>query len=131
MIDLYEFLYCSELAPDQPTTVVGQIVSQARTRNAAQEITGLLVFDGLHFCQHLEGPRRAVEGLMERIACDPRHVEILVNHRGPLAERRYRRFELGLAQVEDGDGLGEIRQHQGPQALERFLALRPGFDISS
>lgn len=130
MHGLREILYCSLLAPQQPPQVVGQIVTRARTRNAQDGITGLLVFDGLRFCQHLEGPRDAVRALMTRLEADPRHVEMMVLYEGRLAERRYPRFEIGLAEVEEREDLAEIAALGGAEALERFIALKPSFDIA-
>lgn len=131
MTDLYEFMYCSELAPSQPVTVVGQIVAQARALNAQTNVTGLLVFDGQRFCQHFEGPRKAVTALMLRLMNDPRHVDVVVLHEGELAQRRYERFDMGLAQIEISDHIEEIRQCEGAEPLQRFLELRPTFDVSS
>ena len=131
MTDLYEFLYCSELAPDQPVTVVGQIIAQARALNSQAQVTGLLVFDGQRFCQHVEGPRKAVTSLMLRIMDDPRHVDVVVLHEGELANRRYQRFDMGLAQIDISDHIEEIRQCDGAETLKRFLELRPSFDVSS
>ena len=133
MNELHEILYCSLLAPDQPTEIVGQIVSQARARNATEGITGLLVFDGMRFCQHFEGPRKQVLGLLNRLEADPRHTEMRVVYEGELAERRYRHFEMGLAQApddEEREDLAILQQLDGAEALEHFLALRPRFDIS-
>jgi len=130
MTELHEILYCSLLAPDQPTEVVGKIVSQARSRNAKEEITGLLVFDGMRFCQHFEGPHKNVLRLLDRLEQDPRHVQIRVMYEGVLPQRRYQRFEMGLAQVEDSEDLADFEALDGAQALERFLALRSRFDIS-
>lgn len=130
MPDLHEFLYSSLLAPDQPTQVVGRIVTLARARNASDGITGLLVFDGLRFCQHFEGPRDKVLSLMARLNADPRHAEIRVLFEGPLVQRRYQRFEIGLAEVEERDDLADIHGLQGEEALQRFLSLRPRFDIA-
>jgi hypothetical protein len=130
MTQFQEFLYASQLAPDQPTQVVGQIVTRARARNAREGITGLLVFDGMHFWQHLEGPAEAVNALMQRLAADPRHVQMRVVYSGATTQRHYRRFEMGLAQVEDGDGMSVMLELEGSEALAYFLALRPRFDIS-
>lgn len=133
MTELHEILYCSLLAPDQPTEIVGQIVSRARARNATEGITGLLVFDGMRFCQHFEGPRRQVLGLLNRLEADPRHTQMRVVYEGELAKRRYQRFEMGLAQTEDDEEREDIAilgRLDGAQALARFLALRPRFDIA-
>jgi len=129
MTELHEILYFSQLAPDQPTDVVGQIVARARARNAREGITALLVFDGMRFCQHIEGPRRNVLQLMERLEADPRHVQMRVVYEGELLQRRYHAFDLGLAQVEDGEDVAVIQQFDGAEALARFMALRPRLDI--
>ena len=127
--ELHEILYCSELAPGQSPGVVGTIVSQARARNAEHGITGLLVFDGQRFCQHLEGPRGVVTRLMNRIGEDPRHERIRVVYDGTLTQRRYHRFDMGFAQTEDADDMAGIHALDGELALARFLELRPRFDI--
>jgi hypothetical protein len=130
MTQLHEILYCSVLAADQSPAVVGQIVAVARSRNAERGITGLLVFDGMRFCQHFEGPRDSVIHLMGRIEQDSRHAQVRVVYEGMLTQRRYRRFEMGLAEVEDGEDLEDIQILDGAEALAHFLALRPRFDIS-
>lgn len=130
MSDLQEILYCSVLSPSEPPLTVGQIVAQARMRNAQRGITGLLVFDGSRFCQHLEGPSEAVEALMARIAHDTRHSDIRILYSGRRPERRYQRFDLGFAQSEEPDDMAGVHELRGTEALERFLALRPGFDVN-
>ncbi|MGJ7580172.1 BLUF domain-containing protein [Variovorax sp. RHLX14] len=130
MSELHEILYCSVLSPSEPPLVVGQIVGQARARNAERGITGLLVFDGSRFCQHIEGPPDAVDALMSRISHDPRHLDVRVLFSGQRLERRYKRFDLGFAQSEDPEDMAGVHELQGTQALERFLVLRPGFDIN-
>jgi hypothetical protein len=127
---LLELLYVSTLSPDQRPTVVGQIVAQARARNAERGITGLLVFDGIHFCQHLEGAPDVVTPLMVRIHHDGRHQGVRVLYQGTRSERRYQRFDLGFAQSDEPDDMAGVHALEGPAALERFLVLRPGFDIN-
>ena len=126
---LHEILYCSLLAPGLPTDVVGHIVAQARARNAQEAITGLLVFDGMRFCQHVEGPRRNVLRLLDRLEADPRHTEMKMLYEGVLEVRRYLRFDMGLAQIEETEDVEELSRLDGAEALAQFLALRPRFDI--
>ena len=129
-LPLHEILYCSVLSEGQSPNIVGQIAAQARARNAARDVTGLLVFDGMHFCQHLEGPADAVLHLLDRLQQDPRHTAVRVVYEGPCTERRYRRFDLGFAQTADSDDMAGIQALDGEAALRRFLALQPGFDIN-
>lgn len=127
---LYEVLYCSTLVQDLAPPTVGAIVTQARAKNAERGITGLLVFDGMRFCQHLEGPRGAVEALMRRIEHDPRHVDIRIAYEGALRSRRYTGFGLGLAESEGPHLMSGVHALEGETALLHFLALLPSFDIN-
>ncbi|WP_395057401.1 BLUF domain-containing protein [Polaromonas sp.] len=130
-LQLHEVLYVSTLSPDSPVKVVSQIAAKARTANEAAGVTGLLVFDGLRFCQQIEGPRKAVLALTERIRDDPRHVNIEILHHGPLAERRFRRFSLGYAAGDDVDVLARMEEAGPEQAMAQFLALLPSVDLDS
>ena len=121
---LYEVLYVSTLAPDQPTAVVAEIAAKARQVNAQLDITGLLIFDGQRFCQQLEGPQKAVLKLIERIRNDPRHVNVEVVHNGPLARRRFQQFSLAFSTVEDADALARMERLDGEAALAAFEAMR-------
>ncbi len=121
---LYEVLYVSTLAPDQPTAVVAEIAAKARQVNAELDITGLLIFDGQRFCQQLEGPQKAVLKLIERIRNDPRHVNVEVVHNGPLAGRRFQQFSLAFSTVEDADALARMERLDGEAALAAFEAMR-------
>ena len=121
---LYEVLYVSTLAPDQPLSVVAEIAGRARQVNAELDVTGLLIFDGQRFCQQLEGPQKAVLKLIERIRNDPRHINVEVIHHGPLAGRRFQQFSLAFSTVEDVDALARLEQLDGDAALAAFDAVR-------
>lgn len=121
---LYEVLYVSILAPDQPPSVVAEIAGRARVVNAQLDVTGLLIFDGQRFCQQLEGPQKAVLKLIERIRNDPRHVQVEVLHHGPLVARRFQKFSLAFSTLEDADALPRMEQLDGAAALAAFEAVR-------
>ena len=120
---LYEVLYVSTIAPDQPLSVVAEIAGRARVVNAELGITGLLIFDGQRFCQQLEGPQKAVLKLIERIRNDPRHINVEVLHHGPLAGRRFQHFSLAFSAVEDVDALARMERLDGEAAVS---AVQPG-----
>ena len=46
---------------------VGEIVEISRRRNAACGITGVLMFDGEHFMQCIEGDALAIDDLITRL----------------------------------------------------------------
>lgn len=130
MTQLHEILYCSVLAPGLAPNVVGRIVAQSRARNAAREISGLLVFDGQRFCQHLEGPQRQVLQLLNTIGDDQRHTDVRVIYEGALDARRYQRFDMGYADIEGPNTMSDLQDLDGAEALAHFLALRRCFDVS-
>lgn len=127
--DLHEIIYVSTLADDAPIRVVAQIAMKARTINQQANLTGLLVFDGQHFCQQLEGCAREVQAVMARIRVDPRHSGVEVLYQGPLAQRRFGVFSLGYTSVEDIETLERLKKLRGQAAVEAFVALLPELDV--
>ena len=127
--DLHEIIYVSTLAPDASVQVVADIAVKSRTNNLQADITGLLVFDGLHFCQQLEGCAREVDAAMARIRVDPRHSGVAVLHQGPLDKRRFRRFSLGYTSVEDIELLERLQLLKGQAAVDAFVSLLSGLDV--
>lgn len=127
--DLQEIIYVSTLADDAPIRVVAQIATKARTNNRQADITGMLVFDGQHFCQQLEGCAREVNAAMARIQGDPRHCGVEVVHHGPLDKRRFSRFSLGYTSGEDIELLERLQRLKGQAAVDAFVALLSGLDV--
>lgn len=76
-----------------------EMMERARTRNAAEAITGALVYDDRRFLQILEGSRPAVADCYLRIARNPMHrcIEIGVLCNG--AGRIFARWHLASVRV--------------------------------
>lgn len=125
---LYEVLYVSTLAPEAPISVVAAIARKARPANHEKEITGLLIFDGMRFCQQLEGGQKAVMALLERIRHDARHVNVEVLHHGPLLERRFKCFSLGYPSADSDEALAQLERLDGQVAVDALVALLPAID---
>jgi hypothetical protein len=93
-----ELVYRSILARHAHPACVSDIVRFARSFNRDNGITGILVFDGEHFVQLLEGEPRAVMALASRIECDRRHELFeIVHEQEHDAERRFPRWSLAYA----------------------------------
>ena len=120
---LYELLYVSTMAPDAPIRAVGDIVAHARIANSTRDITGVLVFDGVRFCQQIEGRQKEVLALMERIYQDTHHVKIEVFHHGALLERRFKHFSVAFADVDQVPVLEQLEQLDGEAGLTTFMSL--------
>ena len=128
---LHEVLFVSTIAPEAPISIVAQIAGKARLANKARGITGLLIFDGMRFCEQLEGQEEDILALLERIRQDPRHTSVKLLHHGPLPERRFKCFSMGYAPVEDIEVLGKLEQLQGPAAVGAFVDILSTLDLDS
>ena len=51
---LYEAIYVSTIAPELAISSVADIAGKARIANQIKEITGLLIFDGMRYCQQCQ-----------------------------------------------------------------------------
>ncbi len=60
------------------------LLETSRRRNAAEGVTGALMFTRLLFVQALEGPADIVERTFDRICCDLRHKEVEIIEYGPV-----------------------------------------------
>jgi hypothetical protein len=71
----------------------------AREVNALEGITGLLVFNGTHFLQIVEGAPQAVDELIERLRRDPRHNGIEIRDQREIVERSFPDWSMELVRV--------------------------------
>jgi hypothetical protein len=108
-----------------------EIVREARNKNQKQDITGLLVFDGLRFCQYLEGPEGTVRSLIERLRQDNRHIELSVKEHGPLLGERRFVWAMGYALCEQPEGLNELQRftRDNGSAFSLFERLLPSLKV--
>lgn len=127
--DLYELLYISSIAPAASISVVPRIAKHARERNAKLDVTGLLIFDGARFCQHLEGSESVVRALYARIEVDPRHTQVIALQQGASPTRRFPRFSMGYADLAELDSLQLMVKQSSKTARETFNDLLPTVDM--
>ena len=71
----------------------------ARDRNAIDGITGLLVFNGTHFLQIIEGSAEAIEDLIEKLRKDPRHTGFEIRDRRKVDERSFPEWSMEMVRV--------------------------------
>jgi hypothetical protein len=71
----------------------------ARDLNRLEGITGLLIFNGTHFLQIVEGTAPSVNALMERLRKDPRHSAIEVRDERVIAQRSFPEWSMELVRV--------------------------------
>lgn len=71
----------------------------AREHNAIDGITGLLVFNGTHFLQIVEGAEPAIDELLARLRRDPRHGSLEVRDERQVEARSFPDWSMELVQV--------------------------------
>ena len=76
-----------------------EILTVARDLNAIDGITGLLIFNGTHFLQVLEGAPDALDELLERIRRDSRHSDVEVREERPIEGRSFPDWSMRLVKV--------------------------------
>jgi hypothetical protein len=84
----------SQIANSEAASEVDAIVATAVAFNPAHELTGALLFTGTHFAQVLEGEGASLDRLMASISQDPRHDQLMVVSRGPLAHRNFPEWSM-------------------------------------
>lgn len=128
---LKQFFYHSRLAPGLRYSAVSDIIATARSFNAAHGITGILIFDGDRFCQFIEGPPTEIDGLVERLQADPRHVEFTALIRDALAhERLYPYWSMAYAALQGGSYLNDLLNRPAEEALQRLQASIDTLDVN-
>ncbi len=95
---LVRLLYASRAAGANSTSIES-ILEASRKHNPARGITGILCHGGEVYMQVLEGGREQVNVLYNRIAADPRHVQVTLLHYEEVTERRFAGWTMGLVNL--------------------------------
>ena len=124
-LDLRTLVYGSFASLDFTRSDLERLHDQAAERNRENEITGVLLFNGTHFLQLIEGRPDAIEELMGRIRRDSRHVGIEVEHDGPTEDRFFPDWALGLVHVRGANvGDSELTADGLPDGLPEKVRSR-------
>ncbi|ENF6038168.1 diguanylate phosphodiesterase [Citrobacter amalonaticus] len=109
---LTTIIYRSHLCDDVPVKALESMVAAANLTNGRADVTGILLFNGTHFFQLLEGPDENVKAIYQAICEDKRHynvVELLCDH-GP--SRRFGKVGMELF---------DLREHDREEVLQTIL----------
>ncbi|KOC90317.1 diguanylate phosphodiesterase [Winslowiella iniecta] len=86
---LSTILYRSHLSDDVAEITLAELADKANKVNNAFDVTGILLFNGTHFFQLLEGPEDAVNTIYQRICRDARHHNVVELLRDYAPSRRF------------------------------------------
>ncbi|WP_230586659.1 BLUF domain-containing protein, partial [Cronobacter malonaticus] len=107
---LTTIIYRSHICDDVPVTVLEEMVNAANNKNGQADVTGILLFNGRHFFQLLEGPEENVKAIYRAICADTRHynlVELLCDY---APSRRFGKSGMELFDLRDYER-DEVLQH--------------------
>ncbi len=80
---LTTIIYRSHICEAVPVKALENMVAAANIKNRQSDVTGILLFNGTHFFQLLEGPEEEVTAIYQHICQDNRHynlVELLCDY---------------------------------------------------
>lgn len=100
---LMQLVYVSIPADDVNAEMLEGILDEARSFNAAKEITGVLLYTQTCFAQCLEGSWGVLQELYGRIQRDARHRDVHLLHYMPITDRSYRAWDMGCTQISRSD----------------------------
>jgi hypothetical protein len=91
--------YTSLAALDLSDEQLRSIHEAAHVLNGIDGISGLLLFNGTHFLQWIEGPPDAIDELVERLRRDPRHSGFEIRDERLADERMFGDWSMRLVRV--------------------------------
>ena len=117
--------YTSLAAIDLAEAQMLDIRAASQDLNGIDGISGLLIFNGTHFLQWIEGPPVAIDDLMVRLRSDSRHGAFEVREEGLSDERLFGDWTMELVRVRSRVlGMREDLSLQLPPGLPEPLRRR-------
>jgi hypothetical protein len=115
---MISLVYMSTAADDLTDDQLVAMLRQARLRNDALGVTGLLVAKGGRFMQVLEGPEWSVDDRYSAIQRDPRHRDVQSLAREEITDRRFNSWSMAFGnpssiELRDEPGLSPFLDRRG------------------
>lgn len=104
---LSKLIYASSATRAMSESDLTELLTQARSNNLENNLTGLLLYCNQSFLQVLEGEPEILDALYARIETDPRHKKLRLLARSPTNTRKFGAWSMGFEHV-DEDHLAEI-----------------------
>jgi hypothetical protein len=129
---LKSLTYTSLARLDLEASDLEAIHRTAREVNALEGITGLLIFNGTHFLQILEGAPNAIDELVDRLRRDPRHSALEVRDQRSIEQRSFPDWSMELVRVsasyfEAKDTVaGKLPEATASDVRERVIRMTEG-----
>jgi hypothetical protein len=99
---MYQLIYCSIARPGLEPTDIKAILNTSRNFNAANNITGCLLYYNDEFIQILEGTKTIVKKLFEKIEQDARHFSVILMSEENAKERIFSNWSMAYSGFDEG-----------------------------
>lgn len=108
------------------------ILGESQRNNDRDGLTGALGAHEGRFIQVIEGPSGVLDGLLRRLAGDPRHRDIVILDRRPITERQFAGWSMASSRLgpETAPVLKRLMATPDISALEIIALLRDALDAA-
>lgn len=100
---MYELIYCSNAHSNLKDEDISDILGKARDFNFKNGITGCLLLHNNEFIQILEGDKKILKDLIEKIKKDVRHSHVMVLAENEIEKRVFDQWSMAYHKVENDD----------------------------
>ncbi|WP_018146679.1 BLUF domain-containing protein [Henriciella marina] len=116
---MYRLIYVSKAAESLREDDIENILHVSQSNNDERYLTGFLAQNNRAFMQALEGERREVLDIYDRIKSDDRHSGVLQIIGEPIEKRAFPDWTMNYHRVDDKDGSSTmvLRQDDAVDAL--------------
>ncbi len=130
MPKIVQLIYTSVLSPSTKISEVSAIIRVSRSRNFKFGITGVLLFDGQHFCQCIEGETDQVNRLRLNIENDNRNVAFKVIYLDAIEDQRiFSNWRAGYPMECALGAMSDVMAAPHHKAVNVFKHLTASFDL--
>lgn len=116
---MYRLVYVSTAAESLKEDDIENILNVSQSNNDERYITGFLAHNGRSFMQALEGERREVVDIYDRIVADERHFGVAQIIGEPVEKRAFPDWSMNYHRVDDNEGSSAmvVRQDESIDVL--------------
>lgn len=93
---MHQIAYVSEATDKMNQNDMKTLMRHSRKNNASNDLTGMLLVEWPIFLQILEGPKDAIDHLLDKLEEDDRHKNLRIIYDKPdIQEREFSRWQMG------------------------------------
>ena len=108
---MYQLVYISKATADFSAEDLDTLLAKARSNNAQQNVTGMLLYHEGSFIQALEGEEERVDAIFNKIETDSRHTDAHIVLRTKVEERAFADWSMGYLRTNTADDLPDGFHH--------------------